>query len=148
MIPIDFSAITLRLKQEDGKVLVFDPVRKKWLVLTPEEQVRQYLLAHLTGNMQYPSSLIAVEKKIMVGAMAKRFDIVVYDRHTHSPWMLIECKAPDIPITQAALMQLLNYQRTIQCGYWMLSNGHQHFCADARNLPAISWLQALPAYDL
>jgi len=148
MIPIDFSEITLRLKQEDGKVLVFDPVRKKWLVLTPEEQVRQYLLMHLTGVMQYPQNLIAVEKKIMVGAMAKRFDIVVYDRRTHNPWMLIECKAPDIPITQAALMQLLNYQRTIQCGYWMLSNGHQHFCADARNITAISWLPALPAYDL
>ena len=146
MIPIDFSHIQLRLKQEGGKVLVFDPVRKKWLVLTPEEQVRQYLLAHLTEALQYPQSLIAVEKKIMVGAMAKRFDIVVYDR-THNPWMLIECKAPEIAITQAALMQLLNYQRTIQCGYWMLSNGHQHFCADARNVSAINWLETLPAYD-
>src|SRR5689334_8668153 len=97
MIPIDFSGIDLRLKHEAGKVFVFDPVRRKWLVLTPEEQVRQYLLAHLTGTMQYPQSLIAVEKKIMVGAMHKRFDIVVYDR-THNPWMLVECKAPEIPI--------------------------------------------------
>jgi hypothetical protein len=147
MIPIDFSGITLRMKQDTGRTLVFDPVRKKWLVLTPEEQVRQYLLAHFTGILQYPQSLIAVEKKIMVGAMSKRFDIVVYNR-MHQPWMLVECKAPDVPITQAALLQLLHYQRTIQCGYWMLSNGHQHFCADARNVTAISWLGSLPAYEL
>lgn len=146
MIMLDFSNITLRLKQEAGRTLVFDPIRKKWLVLTPEEHVRQYLLQYMTDVMQYPQALISVEKKILVGGLAKRFDVVIYNRN-HEPWMLVECKAPEVMITEAALHQLLQYQRTIQCHYWLLTNGHQTFCADACNPQQINWLQQLPAYE-
>ncbi|WP_207798819.1 type I restriction enzyme HsdR N-terminal domain-containing protein [Taibaiella soli] len=135
------------MRRENDKVTVFDPLRKKWLVLTPEEQVRQYLLHYLMQVKGYPKTLIAVEKKIKVGSMDKRFDIVVYNRN-HEPWMLVECKAPFVVIDQATLFQLLNYQRTIQCDYWVMSNGHQHFCADARNVQAISWLTDLPLYNV
>ncbi len=72
MISLDFSNITLKLGQKDGKTTVFDPVRKKWLVLTPEEHVRQYLLQYLVGAMEYPIALLAVEKMIKVGNMNKR----------------------------------------------------------------------------
>lgn len=147
MIAIDFSGIELPVKKENDKITVFDPLRKKWLVLTPEEQVRQYLLQYLMQVKGYPKTLIAVEKKIKVGAMDKRFDIVVYNRN-HQPWMLVECKAPSVIIDQTTLFQLLNYQRTIQCDYWVMSNGHQHFCADARNVQAISWLTELPFYNV
>lgn len=147
MIAIDFSGIELPVRREKEKLTIFDPLRKKWLVLTPEEQVRQYLLQYLIQIKGYPKTLIAVEKKIKVGAMDKRFDIVVYNRH-HEPWMLVECKAPEVLIDQATLFQLLNYQRTIQCDYWVMSNGHQHFCADARNIHAISWLTDLPLYNV
>jgi hypothetical protein len=146
MIMLDFSNITLRLRKVENKTQVFDPIRKKWLVLTPEEHVRQYLLQYLIETLNYPTGLIAVEKKILVGTMAKRFDVVVYDRN-HQPWLLAECKAPDIMITETTLHQLLQYQRTTQCRYWLLTNGHQTYCADACNLKQIKWLGHLPAYE-
>ena len=115
--------------------------------LTPEETVRQYMVQYMTDRMFYPLSLLAVEKSIKVGQMNKRFDIIVYNRD-HKPWMLVECKAPEVPITEKTLHQLLNYQRTAQCHYWVLTNGHQTFCADARNTAHISWLAGLPLYEL
>ena len=145
MIQTDFSDIKLKLRPEDGKTTVFDPVRKKWLVLTQEEHVRQYMIAYLATVMNYPLSLLAVEKTIMVGAMNKRFDIVVYSRD-HEPWMLVECKAPDVPLSEKTLHQLLNYQRTVKCNYWLLTNGLQTFCADACDVQNIKWLTSLPAY--
>jgi hypothetical protein len=147
MITPDFSNIQLRLRQADGKTSVFDRIRKKWIILTPEEHVRQYMIGHLTDILQYPASLIAVEKTILVGNLSKRFDIVVYNRD-HRPWMLVECKAPEVPVSEKTLHQLLNYQRTIQSSYWLLTNGHQVLCADARNVDDIKWMDSLPLYQL
>lgn len=143
---IDITGISLRLKKEDDKTFVFDPIRKKWLVLTPEEHVRQYLLAYFIQTLGYPASLIAVEKKIPCGNVSKRFDIVVYNK-THEPWLLVECKAPEVTVDDATLHQLLNYQRTLRCRYWMVSNGHSNYCADASDISDIKWLESLPVYD-
>jgi len=148
MIAPDFSSIQLKLQKTDGKTTVFDPVRRKWVVLTPEEHVRQYMIAYLRDVLQYPSALMAVEKMIKVGGMSRRFDIVVYDREQHKPWMLVECKAPDVPVNETTLHQLLAYQRTTQCSYWVLTNGHQNFCADATDINNIRWLNSLPGYGL
>jgi hypothetical protein len=123
-------------------------VRKRWFILTPEEHVRQYMIEVLVKQMHYPLALLSVEKQIEVGGMTKRFDIVVYNREEHRPWMLVECKAPEVPITESTLQQLLNYQRTIQCRYWLLTNGHQTFCGDAHDIEEIKWLNELPPYDL
>ena len=146
MISLDFSGIALKLKQKEEKTYVFDPLRKRWVILTPEEHVRQYLLHYLTEGMEYPAGLIAVEKKIVVGKMAKRFDLVVFDRN-HEPWMLVECKEPDVAISEATLFQLLTYHSTIPCKYWLLTNGHQTYCADANNLSKIKWMEELPLYN-
>jgi hypothetical protein len=146
MLNLDFSGIELQLKSKDGKTLVFDPVRKAWFILTPEEHIRQHILLYLINVQHYPKGMIALEKTIKVGNMNKRFDIVVYNRD-HQPWMLIECKAPEVEITEVTLHQLLNYQRTIQCRFWMLTNGHQSFCADANDIKNIRWLQILPSYN-
>jgi hypothetical protein len=143
---IDFSNIQLQLKNEQGRIYVFDPIRKKWLVLTPEEHIRQYMVYHLTSKLDYPKSLIAVEKKITVAGLNRRFDIVVYDRN-HTPWMLIECKAPEVPITESTLHQLLSYHNAMQCSYWVLTNGHQAFCADATQQNNIKWIDDLPPYN-
>lgn len=147
MINIDFTGIELRLKKEEGKTLVFDPVRKKWLVLTPEEHVRQYLLQYYIHTLQYPPSLIAIEKKITVSGMSKRFDITVYNRQ-HIPWLLTECKAPDVMITEQTLHQLLQYHSSLQCRYWVMSNGHQCFCAEVSENGKVKWLDNLPGYDI
>lgn len=145
MISLDLSNIQLKLKQDAGKTIVFDPIRKRWVLLTPEEHVRQHIIQYLIQNLDYPPALMAVEKGIMVGARSKRFDIVVYNRE-HKPWMLVECKAPEVAITEATLHQLLNYQRTVQCSYWVMTNGHQTFCADAYDVANIKWLVSMPGY--
>ena len=147
MFHVDFSFIQLRLAQDGGQRKVFDPIRKKWFVLTPEEHVRQYLLAYMLTYLSYPAPLMAVEKAIKVGEMVKRFDIVVYSRQ-HEPWMLIECKAPEVPISEKTLYQLLQYQHTVQGHFWLLSNGRECFCADARDVANISWLPSFPDYGI
>lgn len=139
--------IQLRLKKENNVVYVFDEPRKKWVVLTPEEHVRQLVYHSFISAGGFPPGMIASEKQIEVGGMNKRFDLVVYDRE-HQPWMLIECKAPEVVIGESTLFQLLNYQRTMQCRYWLITNGHQSFCADAADPAAIVWLDELPSYDL
>lgn len=116
--------------------------------MTPEEHVRQRLICHFMEALNYPAGLIAIEKVLMIGGKRRRFDIVVYERNSHQPWLLVECKAPEVPITDATLQQLLQYHSQLQCRYWMMSNGHQHFCADAGDVYAIQWLTGLPAYEL
>lgn len=145
MISLDLSSIPLKLKKENSKTFVFDEVRKKWLILTPEEHIRQLLLYYLIHTLSYPTALISVEKTIKVVGLNKRFDIVIYDRD-HKPWMLVECKAPDVQITEQVLRQLLNYQSTIQSKYWVMSNGHQNYCADATDISKIKWLNDLPSF--
>jgi len=147
MIVPDYTNVQLPLKQENGTTRVRDLIRKKWLLLTPEEHVRQYLLHYMTDVLQYPAGMIAVEKTLMVHGQPKRYDIAVYDRN-HNPWMLVECKAPEVAITEAALHQLLQYHSTIPCPYWVLNNGQSLYCADARDVYNIQWLDALPAYDM
>ena len=87
MITLDFSGIQLKLKQQDGKPYIFDPIRKAWYVLTPEEHVRQYLIRYFLDIAAYPAGMLAVEKQIKVGNRSKRLDIVIYDR-AHRPWRL------------------------------------------------------------
>lgn len=146
MITLDIQGIDLRLRTEDERTQVYDPIRRRWFMLTPEEHVRQYILQYLIGKLQYPSALISVEKQILVGGMAKRFDIVVYDRN-HKPWMLIECKAPDVPISERTLFQLLQYHSALLCPYWVLSNGPSTYCADAGDVTDIKWLESFPVYN-
>jgi len=145
LIHPDYSAIILKLRPAGDKTTVFDPIRKKWVVLTPEEHVRQYLIAYLTEVMRYPPALLAVEKTITVEKLARRFDVVAYNRD-HQPWLLAECKAPEVPVSETTLRQLLTYQSTVQSSYWLLTNGHQTFCADARDTENIKWLNSLPEY--
>ncbi len=146
MIFPDFSGVALKLKRTEGKTSVWDIIRKKWIILTPEEHVRQYMIHYLTNSIKYPIAMLAVEKTIIVGGMKRRFDIVVYNRK-HEPWMLVECKAPDVPVNPAVLHQLLGYQRIIQSSYWLLTNGIDTLCADARNTDDIIWLDSLPLYE-
>lgn len=144
-ISIDLTGASLKLRKADDLTQVYDPIRKKWIILTPEEHVRQYILVYFLATLAYPQSLIAVEKAIQVGTKTKRFDIVVYDRN-HKPWMLVECKSPDVPVSRETFMQLLSYHTTLQTKYWVLTNGHQTFCANAANVTDIEWLSSLPSF--
>jgi hypothetical protein len=90
---------------------------------------------------------MAVERGLPFGHTMLRFDVAVYHRDNHQPWLLAECKAPNEPLGEAALQQLLRYHSKLTaCRYWLITNGHQSFCADAVDPQGIKWLTHLPAY--
>lgn len=122
MIDLEYPNKKPSIKKDGEKDLIFCVIRKKWLVLTPEEWVRQNSLLYLTEVMNYPASLIAVEKQIMLGELKKRFDVVVYKNEL--PFMLIECKELNVPIDQKTLNQALRYNIELQAPYCVISNGN------------------------
>jgi Type I restriction enzyme R protein N terminus (HSDR_N) len=127
MITIDTKELPFRIRESQKGDEIFDSFRKKWVVLTPEEWVRQSLLAFLVQQKHYPSSLIAVERGLKVGELNRRFDAVIFNRNGN-PFMAIECKAPGEKIEDAAVSQLLAYQSVLGAAYLMLSNGHTTRC--------------------
>ena len=112
---------------EDGRVKVFDPIRKIYCALTPEEEVRQKMLYYLVEQKKYPSGLIAVEYSIKVNGLPKRCDIVVFNREA-KPVMIVECKAEYVPITQKVLDQAIRYYSGMNVDYLLLTNGKTIFC--------------------
>ena len=122
MIKIEYPSYQPKIKKENNKELIFDEVRKRWVILTPEEWVRQNFLNYLTGIKKYPASLIAVEKEIKLGDLKKRFDIVVYDKNS-KPWMIIECKEMNVALDKTVLEQALRYNITLQVPYLAITNG-------------------------
>ena len=117
---------TFRQREKDGRTEVFDPIRKKWLVLTPEERVRQQLILFLLNVKKIPASHISVEKAITVNGLTKRYDLVVFSPEGN-PWMVIECKAPEVEITQAVVEQAGRYNKTLRAPILGVTNGSAHF---------------------
>jgi hypothetical protein len=122
MLVINYPEPDFRIKTEAGKEFIFDSLRKKWLLLTPEEWVRQNFIQYLIKEKKYPSSLIALEKEIQLGELKKRFDILVYDNN-HQPWMMIECKAGEIKLDDAVLQQVLRYNISVPVQFIVITNG-------------------------
>ncbi len=112
---------------EDGKTKVFDPVRKIYCILTPEEKVRQMTLHYLVEKKNIPAGLIAVEYSIKVNTLSKRCDIVVFNKQA-KPMMIVECKAESVPITQKVLDQAIRYYSGLNVDYILLTNGKTMFC--------------------
>ena len=123
MIKIVYPAHPFKIRHEEGKEIIFDEVRKLWTRLTPEEWVRQNFLQYLMQVKKYPASLIAVEKEISLGDMKKRFDILVYNAQ-HRPWMMVECKAMTVPLTESVLHQLLRYNISVPVDFLVITNGN------------------------
>ena len=122
MITVEFPVPAFKIKHEKGRDCIFDPLRKKWLVLTPEEWVRQNFVQYLIQVLHYPASLIGLEKEIKVGERKRRFDIIVCNRNAE-PWMLIECKAMEVPLSEGVLDQALLYHQSVQGNYLVITNG-------------------------
>lgn len=122
MIPVQYPAPDFKTKTEEGKRFIWDGIRKAWLLLTPEEWVRQNFVAYLSITLGYPSSLIALEKEIVLNGLKKRFDILVYDGR-HHPWMMIECKAPEVKLSEDVLQQVLRYNVSVPVKYVVITNG-------------------------
>ena len=122
MIPVQFPEPQFKLKKEGDKRYIFDAIRKTWLLLTEEEWVRQNFIAYLTNIMKYPVSLIALEKEMVLNGLKKRFDILVYDKN-HRPWMMVECKAPTVVLSQDVLDQVMRYNISIPVSHVIITNG-------------------------
>ncbi len=126
MITVNYPEPSFRIKEEEGKKFLFDALRKIWVLLTDEEWVRQNFIQYLIKELNYPVSLIAVEKEIQLGELKKRFDILVYNKN-YQPWMLIECKAKDINLDEKVFQQVLRYHISVPASFLIITNGQHTF---------------------
>jgi hypothetical protein len=131
-----------KTKTENGKTYIFDSNRKKYVVLTDEEWVRQNILFYLVHEMKYPQSLISVEKQIKVGSRNRRYDIVIYKETI--PWLIIECKRESEVLNQQVLSQLLSYNSTLRVAYLTITNGKQVMTYD---IAQANWNNSFPTFD-
>ncbi|MCF8256171.1 MAG: type I restriction enzyme HsdR N-terminal domain-containing protein [Flavobacteriales bacterium] len=142
--PLNLPACPLRTEMRDGRPMVLCMVRRKWVVLTPEEWVRQHLTAHLHHGLGHPLSLMRMERQVKGGARTQRADISIHDSQG-TALMLVECKAPDEPLNRETLFQAGRYNRHIQAGHLLISNGMQHFCCRVQD-GALHFLDAIPTH--
>lgn len=143
---LNFPSFSFRLKNTQNKVYIFDEIRKKFLILTPEEWVRQHVVHYLISVKNYPKSYINVEKLVQVNGINKRYDIVVFNADG-SIFLLIECKAPEVTISQKTFDQIAQYNRVLQADFLMVTNGLQHyFCKINFEKNNYQFLQELPSF--
>ncbi len=125
MGPLNFPAYSFRLSKLDEREFIFDPIRKKEVVLTPEEWVRQHVIAFFSETQRYPVSLIAVEREIKFNQLKKRFDVLLFNKNG-KPEMLVECKAPEVKLSSETLFQISTYNMVFKVPFLFVSNGLQH----------------------
>ncbi len=126
-IPLNWPVYPLRIKEEAGQRFIFDEVRKKFLVLTPEEWVRQHVVQYLIRDKQFPRSLIQIEGGLKYNGMQKRSDILTFNTEGEKV-LLVECKAPSVKITQDTFDQIARYNFVHRVPWLLVSNGLTHFC--------------------
>ena len=146
MQKLKLPAYTFLMDEKDGRSVIFDEFRRKWIILTPDEWVRQHFLKFLAQEKQYPRSLMAVEKKVLINGLSQRFDLLVHDRKGN-PLLVAEFKAPDINIDQSVFDQALRYNSSLKAPYFLISNGMVHFVCkvDFENYKT-NYLNKIPGY--
>lgn len=137
---------SLKVKREKEKRYIFDPIRKKWLALLPEELVRQLVICYLLEEKQYNPNRINLERSLKVNSLSKRFDLLVYDMEV-KPFLLVECKAPAVPITQDVFQQAAWYNMELRVQCLMVTNGIETYCCamDYENR-SYTYLEAVPDF--
>lgn len=145
MIKITYPELKFKIREENGKEVIFDNLRKVWVRLTPEEWVRQNFLQYLIINKSYPSSLIAVEKEIHLGELKKRFDILIYNAD-HQPWMMIECKAMEVALDENVFHQVLRYNISVPVRFLVITNG-KYMIVFERKATELEILSDLPYHS-
>lgn len=146
MTKLNLPEYQFRLKEEDKKTKIFDSIRKKYVVLTPEEWVRQNLINYLTEEKGYPKGLIAVETSLKHNGRSRRSDILCYHSN-NCPVLLVECKAPEVKISQAAFDQISRYNITYKVPFLLISNGINHYvCQINFDTKSYTYIQELPHY--
>jgi hypothetical protein len=148
MYKLNLPDFDYKLKKADGKIWIFDVIRKKYLVLTPEEWVRQHFVHFVMNDFKYPKSLIKIEGGLRYNQLQKRTDILIFDREA-KPWMVIECKSPELRLSETTLQQASVYNATLKAKFLTVTNGLQYFCSATDWIEGkVSLLDKLPAYPL
>lgn len=141
---LNFPSYSFQIQEADRKKMIFDVVRKKFVVLTPEEWVRQHVLHHLIYDKTYSASLLAVETGIKFNGMIRRCDIVAYKNN--EPYLLVECKAPHIVLTPEVVAQIARYQSVLKVPYLFISNGIRHLCLKRNESGRIEICEEIPPF--
>lgn len=147
MGPLNLPTYFFRIKEDRGKKYIFDEIRRRFVLLTPEEWVRQHLVNFLVTQKNFPLSLIAVEKGFKNNRRKQRYDLLVFDRKGE-PLMMIECKAPGIDINQHVFDQAGRYNNKYKAAYMLISNGMNHYCCLINKTSRqYRFLQEIPDYS-
>lgn len=148
MQQLSFPTYEFRFKNSKNKIHIFDEIRKKFILLQPEEWVRQHVVKYLMIQKNYPITLINVEKVLIVNGLKKRYDVIVYNSDG-SIELIVECKAPTIPITQNTFDQIARYNSALKGNFLMVTNGLQHYyCKMDYQQEKYIFLKEIPSYML
>jgi hypothetical protein len=146
MTALNFPTYSFRFKNKQNKTAIFDSIRKKFIILTPEEWVRQHVVHYLHYEKNYPWSMINVEKQVLVNQLPKRYDVVGF-KNTGDLQLIVECKAPNVKITQETFDQIARYNLSLKADFLMVTNGLSHyFCKMDYNKQQYHFLPELPIY--
>ena len=145
MQKLNFPEYAFRFKNTENKVAIFDEIRKKFIILTPEEWVRQHFVAFLCNQLKYPAAMMALEKGFKLNGRAKRADLVVHDR-AGAPWMVVECKASHIQLNESAFYQAAAYHQKLNIRFLVVTNGMKHYCCSFEN-ETFNFIEGFPEYN-
>ena len=146
MQDLNFPKFEYRFKNTENKVSLFDVIRKKFVILQPEEWVRQHCIHYLIVHKKYPKSLINIEKELTINGLKKRYDIVIFNPDG-SIFLIVECKAPKITINQTTFDQIARYNLALNAEYLMVTNGINHYyCQMDIKAEKYQFLKDIPNY--
>ncbi len=147
MQKLNLPTYSFKVKNSEKHYLIFDDIRKKYIVLTPEEWVRQHFVQFLIQEKKYPISLIAIEKQLIINKLKKRSDILIFNSDG-TPNIIVECKAPSVKITQETFDQIARYNLQLNAKYLIVTNGIEHyFCMLNKEEESYIFLPDIPNYS-
>lgn len=147
MLTLNLPGFEPKVTEKDGKRTIFDPVRRKYVALTPEEWVRQHFVNYLITFKNYPKELLANEVLVKLNGTSKRCDTVAYNRFL-APLVIVEYKAPTVSITSAVFDQIARYNMVLHVEYLIVSNGLNHYCCKIDyDSQTYTFLNGIPGYD-
>jgi predicted type IV restriction endonuclease len=147
MLALNLPTFELKMKDDGTKKSIFDVIRRKYVALTPEEWVRQHFVHYLMEQLGYPQELLANEVEVSLNGMSRRCDTVLYNRDLKAR-MIVEYKAPSIPITQNVFNQIMRYNMVLHVDYLVVSNGIDHYCCKMDySTNSYTFLTEIPKYE-
>jgi hypothetical protein len=146
MTELSLPPYPFKLKTVNQQTQIFDEVRKRWYICTPEEWVRQHVVMFLNLHFSYPLGLFALEKSLQFKGMKRRTDILMYNAKGEAK-LLVECKAPEIALNQDVLDQAARYNMTLGVPFILITNGLQHYCLSVNKENKVKYLDAIPHFS-